>query len=91
MLRVKGLDTVAHIVLEHRVSHRHAILAPLQSPLVDGLHRIDGPAGQVSAIKCRWAAIKVTAGSEEGAGRDSWTPLRNQSPGRPAGERYLLS
>lgn len=70
VLRVKRLDAVAHVVLKHRVSHRHAILAPLQPPFVDGLHRVDGPAGQVPAIKRRWAAIKVTAGSGGGAAAD---------------------
>lgn len=58
VLHVKGLDAEAHVVLERRVSHRHAILAPLQSPFVDGLHRIHGPAGQVSAMNRRCAALK---------------------------------
>lgn len=35
---VKWLDAVAHVVLERRVSDRHAILAPLESLFIDGLH-----------------------------------------------------
>lgn len=61
---------MAHVILERRVSHRHAILAPLQPLFEDGLHRIEGPAGQVPAIKRRWAAVKVTAGSKGGAAAD---------------------
>lgn len=61
VLHVKRLDAIAHVVLQCRMSHRHAILTPLQAPFVDGLHRVNGPAGQVPAMKPRWAAIKVMA------------------------------
>lgn len=69
VLHAERLDAVAHVVLEFRVSHRHAFLAPLQPPFVDGLHRTQRPAGQVPAIK-------DMAGSEGGAAADGWTPVR---------------
>lgn len=45
---VKGLDAITHIVLECWVANRHALLTPFQSLFIDGLHRVNRPAGQVS-------------------------------------------
>lgn len=48
VLYVKGLDAITYVVLECWVANRHAPLTPLQSSFIDGFHRVDGPAGQVS-------------------------------------------
>lgn len=63
---IKVLDTVTHIVLEEWVADSHALLTPLQSSSLDGFHRVDGPAGEVSAQQKSVSGLSCT---ETGADR----------------------